>query len=99
MANKQSTTQRHAREGGHPGLEARLEAIEYRNQKVESDKAWETSLTRRITISVITYITACFILSMILIPNWYLVAIVPVCGYWLSTLSLPMVRIWWQSGK
>lgn len=80
------------------GLEARLDAVEHRNQRVERDKAWETSLTRRLTISIITYITACFILYMILIPDWYLGAIIPVCGFWLSTLSLPIVRNWWQKG-
>ncbi len=38
------------------GLEKRIEAIEKRNKKVETDKAWETSMTRKICIMVLTYI-------------------------------------------
>lgn len=35
-------------------LEKRVEAIEERNKRVETDKAWETSWTRRICIMVLT---------------------------------------------
>ena len=37
-------------------LEKRIEAIEKRNKKVEIDKAWETSWTRRVCIMILTYI-------------------------------------------
>ena len=37
-------------------MEERIEAIEQRNKRVEEDKAWETSLTRRVCIAVLTYI-------------------------------------------
>ena len=39
-------------------LERRIQAIEERNKRVEADKAWETSLTRRVSIAVITYFFA-----------------------------------------
>lgn len=86
---------RHASESRHPELEARLAAIETRNQRVENDKAWETSMTRRAFISLITYLTASLFLYAILVPDWYLGACVPVLGYWLSTLSLPPLKTWW----
>lgn len=39
-------------------FEYRLQAIEQRNFRVETDKAWETSLTRRLSIVLLTYFTA-----------------------------------------
>ena len=38
-------------------LEKRVSAIESRNQRVERDKQWETSLFRKITIAILTYLT------------------------------------------
>lgn len=77
-------------------LESRLAALEARNTKVDTNKAWETSLTRRFSIVVITYATACSLLYVLMVPDWYLGAIMPVCGYLLSTLSLPYIRQIWQ---
>lgn len=37
-------------------LKQEIENIKARNKRVEKDKAWETSLTRRIFIAVSTYI-------------------------------------------
>ncbi len=37
-------------------LEERVAKIETRNQTVESDKAWETSWTRRGAIALFTYV-------------------------------------------
>jgi hypothetical protein len=78
-------------------MEIRISAIEARNQHVQMDKAWETSATRRLTIAVITYMTAsilfCFVIPQ---PNWYIAAIIPVTGYLLSTLSLPWLKRKWQ---
>lgn len=37
-------------------LESRIEKIEERNKRVEMDKAWEISWTRRICICILTYI-------------------------------------------
>lgn len=36
-------------------LESRLAEIESRNVRVENDKAWETSWTRKLTIAIMTY--------------------------------------------
>ena len=36
-------------------IEERLSSIEERNRRVEADKAWETSWTRRLLIAVLTY--------------------------------------------
>lgn len=77
-------------------IEKEIEIIKKRNVKVEGDKAWETSWTRRIFIAVATYIIA--ILWLILISETipFLKACVPVGGYILSTLSLPLLKKWWE---
>lgn len=79
-----------------PNLESRLQALEQRNHRVDLNKAWETSLTRRLTISLITYVFASLILIHLSTPNWPIASLIPVCGYWLSTLSLPLIRQAWE---
>jgi uncharacterized membrane protein YkgB len=80
-------------------LEQEVQNIKERNQKVEIDKAWERSYTRRLTIAVITYIVAYAWLVMIAEPLVALKAFVPVAGYILSTLSLPIIKtLWIKSG-
>lgn len=72
-----------------------LEEIIKRNARVEVDKAWETSWTRALTIAVFTYIIASAWLILINDSNPLLKACVPVVGFLLSTLSLPVVKRWW----
>ena len=74
-----------------------LKAIQERNTRVEIDKAWEGSWTRRLTIAVLTYIVAIAWLVLINETNVFLKSAVPVLGYILSTLSLPFVKKWWVS--
>ncbi|HYF04735.1 MAG TPA: hypothetical protein VEA59_01040 [Patescibacteria group bacterium] len=77
-------------------LETRINEIEKRNQRVESDKAWETSKTRLTFIAVITYLVALASLIIIGSPQPYLSAFVPVVGFLLSTLSLPPLKEYWK---
>jgi len=76
-------------------LDQELQAIKERNRRVELDKAWETSWTRGISISVLTYIVALIWLIMIHEPKAELKALVPVAGFVLSTLSLPALKKLW----
>ncbi|MEO0809691.1 MAG: hypothetical protein AAFW82_03445 [Pseudomonadota bacterium] len=76
-------------------LEKRIIQLEARNQRVDDDKAWEVSFTRRFLILLITYVTACTVLYIIGVPDWYLGAMVPVFGFWLSTLSLSFAKSGW----
>lgn len=69
--------------------------IKQRNQKVEMDKAWEISWTRRILISLLTFIVAETWLVIIHEPNSWLKALVPVFGYILSTLTIPVIKKIW----
>ncbi len=76
-------------------IEERIQAIEARNMNVSTNKAWETSMTRRLSIAVITYLTACLFLWLINVAYPFINALVPTGGYLLSTLSLPWFKEQW----
>ena len=70
-------------------MEDRIKAIEDRNKRVELDKAWETSWTRRGIIIVLTYFVVVLFFYFANLPNPFVNSIVPTLGFVLSTLSLP----------
>lgn len=80
-------------------LEKEVEAIKERNRKVEKDKAWETSSFRVTTIAVLTYIVVAIFLYFLEVPNFWLSAIVPALGFYLSTQSLPFIKRWWLDAR
>ncbi|MBP7806487.1 hypothetical protein KA057_02285 [Candidatus Gracilibacteria bacterium] len=80
-------------------LESRIAEIESRNARVENDKAWETSFTRKVSILLMTYSILGIYMILLGIENWYLHALVPTCGYFLSTLALPVIRNMWEQIK
>ena len=80
-------------------VEKRLNAIEQRNKKVELDKAWETSLSRKIIIAGLTYFTIVLFFFVAQLPKPLINSIVPTAGFVLSTLSLPFFkRLWIKYG-
>lgn len=80
-------------------LEKRVASIEKRNAKVETDKAWETSRTRKLLLILFTYISVGLYLQVIGIVNPWLNAIVPSLGFLLSTLTLPFFKRMWVASK
>jgi preprotein translocase subunit SecF len=76
-------------------FEERLAAIEERNARVSSDKAWETSWFRRGMIAGITYIFAVILLTVLGERGALQFALVPVAGYVVSTFSLPPAKALW----
>lgn len=76
-------------------LEDEIHAIKSRNSRVEGEKAWETSIFRVVTIAIITYVIALFIMQSIGVHDYFLNALVPTAGYILSTQSLPFIKKWW----
>jgi hypothetical protein len=72
-----------------------IRTLQERNRKVEMEKAWEVSFTRRSFIASITYLTATLFLWTIGVEQPYVNALVPTGGYILSTLSLPWLKNWW----
>ena len=78
-------------------LKNELEEIKLRNKRVELDKKWETSYTRKICICVLTYIVVVIYSNMVnKSNNIFLSSLVPVIGFFLSTLSLRLVRKLWE---
>lgn len=77
-------------------LEKRIGLIEQRNKRVEKDKEWETSLTRKTLLILFTYLTLVFYFKFVLQINPWLNAIVPTLGFYLSTLTLPFFRKIWE---
>lgn len=78
-------------------VEQELENIKKRNKKVELDKSWETSWTRKICIMILTYVivvTYSYLIKQN--DNILLSSLVPVIGFALSTLSLKYIRKVWE---
>lgn len=77
-------------------LEERIEKIEDRNSKVELDKNWETSYSRKILLTLFTYIAIALYLKFIVRIDPWVNAIVPSVGFLLSTLTLPYFKKLWS---
>jgi hypothetical protein len=73
-------------------LEERVEKLEIRNRRVEADKAWETSWTRRIALTLLIYVIVVFYLRYVVHIDPWINALVPVMGYFLSTLTLGFLK-------
>lgn len=77
-------------------VEDSIQAILERNKRVEVDKAWEVSFTRRAFLTVLIYCTAALFLWMTGEPEFPLLSAIPAAGYLFSTLSLPWVKREWM---
>jgi hypothetical protein len=78
-------------------IEQELENIKKRNKRVELDKSWETSWTRKICIMILTYVIVVIYSYLIKqYDNILLSSLVPVIGFALSTLSLKYIRKVWE---
>lgn len=80
-------------------LEARIESIEARNNKVQADKAWETSWARRGLLASFTYLSIGLYLNAINIDRPWINAIVPALGFMISTLTMPFFKKMWLKNK
>ena len=79
-------------------LTTEIKNIKTRNARVELDKKWETSWTRRLCICALTYVVVVlYSLTIQHVSNIFLSSLVPVIGFTLSTLSLKFVRKIWES--
>jgi len=76
-------------------LEQKLQAIAIRNNRVEDDKAWEVSWSRRLSIMVLTYLVVAFYLRFVVRIEPWINALVPVIGFLLSTLTMSILKQRW----
>ncbi len=70
-------------------------AIKERNTKVETDKAWEISWFRKISVALLTYIVVVLFFWSAWVSRPLLNALVPTFGFLLSTLSLDFLKKIW----
>ncbi len=81
-------------------LEERVKIIEDRNAKVELEKGWERSLTRRIILALLTYLAISLYMNAIDIERPWLNGIIPTAGFMISTLTMPFFKkIWFRLKK
>jgi hypothetical protein len=80
-------------------IEQRLRKIEERNKKVELDKAWEKSYTRRSLLCLFTYLSVGIYFNAISIEKPWLNAIVPTLAFMLSTLTIPFFKRMWMGNR
>jgi len=78
-------------------LEKRIKLIEIRNKKVETDKAWETSLTRKILLISFTFLSIGLYMNAIGVNNPWLNAVIPSLGFLLSTFEPAYFKKTWTN--
>ncbi len=78
-------------------LEKQINEIKERNFKVEINKAWETSVFRKVSIAILTYFVVVLFFYFANLSKPFINAIVPTTGFLLSTLSLSFLKNVWVS--
>jgi hypothetical protein len=76
-------------------LKKEINDIKQRNKRVEADKAWETSLVRKVLIAILTYFVIVIFFYFAELPSPFINAIVPTVGFVLSTLTIPFCKKIW----
>jgi len=76
-------------------LKKEIQEIKERNRKVERDKSWETSWTRKFLIAILTYLVITLFIYIAGISKPFINSIVPTIAFIISTLILPIFkRVW-----
>ena len=82
-------------------LEKEISQIKERNARVESDKAWETSWTRKLIIFILTYIFMVIFFFIAGLPKPFINSFIPSIAFILSTLTMQIFKQLWlrRQGK
>jgi len=73
-------------------VDKEIKKIKQRNKKVEGDKAWETSLSRKLLITLFTYVVIVIFFYFAGLPKPFVNSIVPTVGFVLSHLPYLCLR-------
>ena len=76
-------------------LEQEIKDLKERNKRVELDKTWEISCSRKIIIAILTYLVIVVFFYFAQLPKPWVNSIVPTIGFVLSTLSLSWFKKIW----
>jgi hypothetical protein len=80
-------------------IEKEIIEIKERNRRVEADKAWETSVFRIITISLMTFAFTALLFYVLGVSKYLTSALIPTLGFFISTQTLPFIKKWWISKR
>jgi hypothetical protein len=76
-------------------IEKEIQQIHERNKRVEIDKAWELSWTRKFIVAVLTYAVVVSFFVFANLPDPYVNSIVPALAFIISNLALPVFKKIW----
>ena len=76
-------------------IEREINKIQQRNVRVEIDKAWETSWTRKILVAIVTYLLIVIFMFVAKLEKPFIGAIIPTIAYLLSMSTLPYFKKKW----
>ena len=80
-------------------LKGEVDKIKQRNKRVELDKAWEVSWTRRLILVILTYLVIVIFFYSAGLSNPWINSIVPALAFVISTLTLPFFKKFWIKNK
>ncbi|MBU0706174.1 hypothetical protein KJ657_01045 [Patescibacteria group bacterium] len=76
-------------------IQREINTLKARNKRVELDKAWETSWTRRFIIAIMTYALIVIFMLVTKLEKPFISAIIPTVAYLISASALPFFKKWW----
>ena len=76
-------------------IQREIDLIKERNKRVEADKGWETSWTRRLFIAITTYLLIVIFMFVAKLEKPFIGAIVPAAAYLISVSTLPYLKKYW----
>lgn len=79
--------------------EQQFRMLEERNNRVDADKAWETSRARFFSLLLLTYVVMCLLFYALKVEGVFSNALVPTMGYFLSAQTLPLIKKWWLARR
>ncbi len=77
-------------------LKKEIKRIKERNKKVEADKSWETSWTRKFVIFVLTYLTIAVYFYATGLPDPLVNSLVPALAFVISASGLTFFKRYWM---
>jgi hypothetical protein len=76
-------------------LKKEIAGIKERNKRVEVDKSWETSWSRKLVIFTLTYVAIVVYFYAVGLPDPLVNSFVPALAFVISTLSLSFFKGFW----
>ena len=76
-------------------IAAEIEKIHGRNKRVEIDKAWELSWTRKFIVAFLTYVVVVCFFVFAHLPDPFVNSIVPALAFIISNLSMSVFKKIW----